>query len=228
MQYLKDRTRLINNSRKISTSLFALIIVCFFLPFVTVSCSGGSQQAFPYKVEFSGMEMATGKNIDISSSPAYGYANTLSRAFSGFSSSANNQPTTQHTPSFTPAVFALAAAMSGVIVGWMNLQKRYVVHTAIGVSGFLLMLFLRASVLEEVDKNSRMMGASVFGASFFTDFSLGFWLVLFLFLAVASFNGWVLYRQTPMAVSDYVISNEIKTKPDMPDTREEKPKEGDS
>jgi hypothetical protein len=198
MQDTKNVPNLISNSKKISTSLFVLIIICFFLPFVTISC-GAPNQAGSMQVEMSGIEMATGKNVSSSSFPYAGYADSLAKAFSPNGSSSSSQPSSSNSfsvPSSTPAIVAFVAAIAGLISSLMNLRKRILLHTGLGVAGFISLLLLKSGTVEEVQKSSKALGYPAIGYPSFTPkFEIGFWLSLFLFLAVAFFNGWILYEK---------------------------------
>jgi hypothetical protein len=53
--------KVLANTKKISASMFALVFICFFLPFVTISCENRPI------VQFSGLELTTGKTLEMPS-----------------------------------------------------------------------------------------------------------------------------------------------------------------
>jgi hypothetical protein len=210
MQNYKDISHFINDSKKISTSLFIAIVICFFLPFATVSC-GVDNQAGSIRIEMTGVEMATGKNIDSSSLPYVGYADSILKAFSQNSSGSTSQassPKSFSIPSSSPAIFAFVTAIAGLISSFMNLRKRILLHTGLGGAGFVLLLLLKSNTVEEVQKSSKALGYSSLGyPSFIPEFEIGYWLSLFLFLAVAFFNGWILYEKKSNVKNDKANSS---------------------
>jgi hypothetical protein len=118
--------------RKISSSIFGLILVCFFLPFMTVSCQ--SQKIY----SFTGTQLVTGTSIEQKNS--FGGSSTKQQV--------NGEPL---------AFLALACSIAGVGVGLSNWKKGPKVSIGIAIAGVILMLLLKSKVDTDVFSQGRGM-----------------------------------------------------------------------
>jgi hypothetical protein len=121
------------SSKKISASLFALILVCFFLPFVTVSCENRPV------LQLSGIELTTGKTI-------------ANPTFTG-------RTQKQDIPPNVGAVLAFTAAGIGLGISFTKVQKASMISTVSGAAGALLLLLMKSGIDGELAKQ----GAGIAG-----------------------------------------------------------------
>jgi hypothetical protein len=116
------------SSKKISASFFALILVCFLLPFVTISCENRPV------VQLSGLEMTTGKTV-------------ASQTFSG-------RKRAQRIPSDGRTILAFLAAGIGLWASLSNVKRDSSIPLGCGFSGSLLLLLLKAGIDGQVSSQS--------------------------------------------------------------------------
>ncbi|MBW4616223.1 MAG: hypothetical protein KME21_23705 [Desmonostoc vinosum HA7617-LM4] len=126
--------KLLENGKKVSASLFAVILICFFLPFVTVSCD--NRPVF----QMSGVEMATGKTV--STPDIFG-----------------SQTQSQKIPGDSRAALVFAAAALGIGTSLIKIRKSSLISAGIGAFGLVMLLSLKS----EIDKQIINNGASYAG-----------------------------------------------------------------
>lgn len=155
--------------KKISASMFALILICFFLPFISVSCQGSNV------LTMSGLQMATGVEMAAPSSSFGGYP-----GMSGLSSQAQ----TQKIPGTPAAGLAFCAAGAGLAATLLlkNRKQKHLVPAITSGVGFLLLLWIKSSTDDSILKQGSGMVQVNYGT--------GFWLAFLLFLGAAGLNGY--------------------------------------
>lgn len=125
--------KLLKNGKKLSASLFALVLICFFLPFVTISCDNRPVG------EISGIELATGKTV---SAPTF-----------------TGQTRGQNIPGDGRAVLVFVAAAVGIGTSLIRVRRSFLVSAGVGVFGLLMLL----SIKSEMDKQMIEQGAGYTG-----------------------------------------------------------------
>jgi hypothetical protein len=157
--------------KKISASMFALILICFFLPFITISCQ--SQDV----ITMTGLQMATGVEISV--------PNSLPTNLSSIDS-LSSLTESKKIPGNSTAVLAFCTAAAGLTTTLLlkNRQQKYLIPAISGGLGTLLLLFLKSNTDDSVLKQGSGMIKINYG--------LGFWLALILFLGAAGLNGYQL------------------------------------
>jgi hypothetical protein len=166
-----------NPLKFISPSMFAVIIICFFLPFTTVSC-----QNTPV-VTMTGYQLATGTTIEKTS----GLGNSLTSGLNSLASLSGNSASSkaageQKVPGTPLAGIILAMACAGVAVSFVAIRQQAMIQAAIGAIGTFLLLFLKSQVDEQTLKQGQGMLQNSYG--------MGYWGSLILFLGAAVFNGY--------------------------------------
>ncbi|MDO8671155.1 MAG: hypothetical protein Q7O66_06950, partial [Dehalococcoidia bacterium] len=116
-------------AKKLSPALFVLIIVFFFLPFVSVTC-GGTKAA-----TLSGMQLVTGTTIE---QPA-GFGQKSSAREIGA------EPT---------AIAAIALAVMGLVFSSSKGARGAAFTAIVGVAGALSLLFLKTRIDGEIQKQA--------------------------------------------------------------------------
>ncbi|TVQ55205.1 MAG: hypothetical protein EA366_11135 [Spirulina sp. DLM2.Bin59] len=148
--------------KRISASMFVIILLCFFFPFVTVSC-GNTQVA-----ELSGIQLVTGSKVE-------------TPEFAGGEEIETVRPNTQ-------ALVALAAAGVGLGTSFLKFHRSVLVTAGSGALGTIMLLSLKSGI----DKSLLERGAGFAGlAGLRVTYGLGFWGSLLLFIAAAAFNIWL-------------------------------------
>lgn len=107
-----------NQSNKLSLSTYGLILVCFFLPFVTVSCQGHEV------VTLSGVQLVTGSTVE-------------SPDFFGKGKS-------ERIPAEPVAVFTLLCAIAGLAASSMKGRTGIGAAATTAIVGLILLLLLKA------------------------------------------------------------------------------------
>ncbi|MBD2325589.1 hypothetical protein [Alkalinema sp. FACHB-956] len=183
---------------KVSPALFALILICFFMPFVTISCKGPGQE-IPL-VKMTGFEVATGKKIASPNLNALGSPDTSANSLPNSGSSKQNSKEPENkVPGNALAGVAFAVACAGVALGFVAVQQQMLIQAAIGGLGAIVLLFLKLGIdgglAEELKKSGNGNGASLGLENMIgTTYEIGYWLSLLLFIAAAGWNGYLYWQ----------------------------------
>jgi hypothetical protein len=148
---------------RISGGLFGLVLVSFFMTFVTVSCMGET-------VKVSGIETVTG--VVVQQSPLSGATSTRSPI--GYSGSAD----TESFGIFPKLAFGAAAAGLLFSFAFGRTAMRPAICGAVGV---VTLLIFRAQLMAEARDE---------GVPNLVDVASGFWLAVIFFSGAALYNGW--------------------------------------
>ncbi|HWC31950.1 MAG TPA: hypothetical protein VG709_02360 [Actinomycetota bacterium] len=174
--------------RVVSPALFAVVVVCFFLPFVTIACNE------------QGAGLAEGLE-DLGATPQPGAAQELERTFTGWHLVTGNtdedeaaappaeglpgqQPTGRVRDSQPIAIASLAVAVLGIALSWLALWIGPVAGATLGIAGVILLFVLKSNIEGIVPGGQFQL---------FVDFrwELGFWLAMVAFALAAA---WSIYR----------------------------------
>lgn len=147
-----------------SPSIFALIVLCFFLPFLDISCSGETIETL------SGIELAVGKTLK---DPAV-------------SSSINAD--NDRTDAEPLAIAALACGIVGLAVSFAKNIMGTLAATVMGLAGSITTLWLKFKLDSDIAELSKELGQLVQ-----IEYKIGYWLVLLLFLVAVGLNGLLLF-----------------------------------
>lgn len=135
-------------TKKVSASLFALIVICFFMPFVSISCQNLSI------LKLSGIELVTGTTMN---TPNLG-----------------SQSEQEKIPPDARAIFALTAAAVGLGTSFSQKRRSTLFSAISAVIGFSSLLWLKSSIDTEIAKQgSDFMGIKVtYESGFWSAFLL--------------------------------------------------------
>jgi hypothetical protein len=148
----------------ITPSLYGIIIICFFLPFVIVSCEGKTIQ------EFTGMQMAVGTTV---------------QTFSG----SQEEETYNYRVNPDPcASIALIITIIGLILG-LSGKGREILLTAASAIGVIMLLLVRSNVVKEMTKQGMQMLNIEFGAAYYISIILFLIAALFNLFQLATMGG---------------------------------------
>jgi len=177
-----------NEAKKLSPAVFGLAIICFFLPFTHISCSGERV------VTLTGVQLVTGTTIG---DPETDFAQTNGGPLIRPS---DVKPQDREDEKIDPeplAIFALCSAIAGLCLSFVR-DKKWTIATAIaGAVGLILLLLLKAKIDNDVLKE----GEGILQV----EYALGFWLLLVLFLCAIGLNA---YLYLPESKEEQVLSTE--------------------
>jgi zinc-ribbon domain len=161
---------------KVSPVLFLVTVLCFLLPFVTVSCNGQKIATF------SGTDLAFGTTIN------------QPQAQQPFGFPQPRRGSGERVKAEPVATMAFLCAIAGIGLSFLAIRLA-LVPAITGALGTLLLFALQLKLNDDISK--RAQGA------FQLDFQAGFILALLLFIAAAGWNGWLFFmsRRPGMAAS---------------------------
>lgn len=179
-----------NEAKKFSPAVFGLAIICFFLPFTHISCSGERVATL------TGIQLVTGTTI--------GNQETDSAQTNGgpFIRPSDVRPQDREDGKIDPeplAIFALCSTIAGL---WLSFRrgKEWAIATAVaGGVGLILLLLLKAKIDNDVLKEGEGIVQ--------VEYAFGFWLLLVLFLSAIGLNA---YLCLPENKEEQVLSVESK------------------
>lgn len=134
-----------NPVKKISPPLFALTLICFCLPFITISCR---QEQI---TTLNGIELATGKTVKPPS-------------FFGEKTKEQKIP---------PEPFAALAFFSGIVglgTSFIKAKKSAIAPAGAGTAGFILLLMLKSKIDDEIVKQGQGLFLVSYGFGFWMAF----------------------------------------------------------
>ncbi|MBW4571923.1 MAG: hypothetical protein KME31_29095 [Tolypothrix carrinoi HA7290-LM1] len=131
--------------RKISPALFTLTLICFFLPFITVSCR---QEEI---ATLNGIDLAIGKTV---------------RQPSIF----GNQSKEEKIPADPLATIALISGVIGLGTSFIKAKKSAIAPAGAGIVGFILLLMLKSKIDSEIVKQGQGLLLVSYGFGFWLAF----------------------------------------------------------
>lgn len=144
--------------KTLSPALFGLIIFCFFLPFVNLSCSGQTIMSL------TGFQLITGADVD----PGNGLFDGMQEQDVKKDEKVNSQPM---------AILAFLAALAGLGLSFIKKKVTAITNAVISVLGFLFLILLKINMDGEVDLSGQYVIT--------LDYQFGYWFTLLLFIAGA-------------------------------------------
>lgn len=153
--------------KKLSPALFVLIIICFFMPFVNLSCSGQTIMSL------TGFQLITG--ADIKDQNMFGEMN-------------GTQTKQEKVESQPLALFALLAAIAGLGLSFIRKKSLAIVNVVVSALGAVFLLLLKFNL----DGDAELGGQNVITL----DYQAGYWLAFLLFLAGAVLF-WLIFSEKP-------------------------------
>ncbi|HEX2030951.1 MAG TPA: hypothetical protein VHL78_06080 [Actinomycetota bacterium] len=169
--------------KAISPALFAVVVICFFLPFFTVACSAG---------DLGQLGEQLGGDFELPASEE------LEQTVTGWDLVIGNTEeaaaeATDETPAQTEAeadgrpdvyaVVAFAAAVLGIGLSFLRRPLGPILAVGLGLLGAIFLFLLRSRLTGQIPAQAR--------AFIEVRTEYGFWLALLFFLAAA---GWGVYR----------------------------------
>lgn len=167
-----------DNIKKFSPALFGLIIFCFFLPFVNLSCSGQTIMSL------TGFQLMTGAEVEAGD------------MFGGFDMSEQEKTESENVDPQPMAILAFIMALVGLGLSFIGKKASAITTAVISVLGFLFLILLKVNMDGDVDLSGQYIIT--------LDYQFGYWFSMILFIAGA-FIAWKIYSEPPFDAS--VISD---------------------
>ena len=152
--------------KKFSPGFYGVIILCFFMPFVNLTCSGQKIKSL------SGFQLITGTEVK---------ANEMFGELSE-----NNEPREKNEVDPQPlALFALISAVAGLGLSFIRKKIITLITAAISVLGFILLILLKVIL----DGDAKLSAQNVLTL----DYQFGYWLAVLLFIGSAIIQ-WFIFK----------------------------------
>jgi hypothetical protein len=167
---------------KISPALFALVVLCFFLPFISISCqnpmSGGEMEL----VKMNGLEVAMGKEIKMPGANSMGLPSSQTRT----------KPQSVEGNPIAGIVFGIACA--GIAVGFIAVPQQYIVQAGLAGIGAVMLIMLKLTVDSNLASELKKVGGSM-STPIVATYGMGYWLAFLSFLGAVGFNSYFIYQE---------------------------------
>ena len=164
-----------NGAKKFSPAIFGIALICFFLPFMNVSCQGQKIATL------TGIQLVTGTTIQQPELPSL---------FGG-----KKQVQKPEKVAGEPlAILVLLSAVVGLGLSFLKGRKSSIAPAIIGVAGLILLLLLKA----ELDNDILSEGQGILQL----EYGIGFWLTFLLFLFAAGLNGFLFSQRKKLQEGD--------------------------
>lgn len=152
-----------------SPAMFAVVAVCFVLPFVSFACSG--QRI----LTFSGLQLVTGTEVSSQEIQEDIFGGDPGEIFGTPSTPAEDE--TERVEPEGLAILALAAAVLGAAGGFMKGRARSTWSTIAAVGGALSLLALKIKLDGDIEEEGEGIVS--------LEYRFGFWIALVLFVVLA-------------------------------------------
>lgn len=145
--------------KRLSPAFFVVIVICFFLPFTTFTCSGS-------EMTLSGINYVTGTEANYSATEEF-----------------SNMLQTEKVEPEPYIIGAFVLAILGVFLSFMNVKKGALFNLLAGFIGVLLLALFQLEIDNKIDKID-LKGLGIITV----DYNIGFWLAMILFIVILFSN----------------------------------------
>ena len=169
--------------KKFSPAAFALIVICFFLPFVNLTCSGQTIMSL------TGIQLITGAEYK-----AQGMFNQEGMFDDQSEQQTGMQTKNQDIDAQPMAFFALLFAVVGLVLSFIKNRVMAIITIVASVLGAICLLLLKANI----DSDASMQGQGVIQI----EYQFGYWFAFLLFI-VGAVLGWFNSKESggPVTIS---------------------------
>ena len=175
---------LVAYARKLSPAPFGLVLLCFFLPFVHVSCSGERVTTF------SGFQLVTGTEVsdaDISKS--------MGRSMGMGTGLPPELRSSSERRKVGPELWAVAAfltAIAGLAISFIKDRRGWIGGVIAGSVGAVMLLLLKLKIDNDVVREGRKLGREFGKGLLEVQYATGYHLALLVFIGAAALHGYFL------------------------------------
>ena len=182
--------RVTDETRRRSPIVFAIIAICFVLPFVSFSCAGQQYATM------SGIDLVRGAKVTVDSKALKELNDSLDQSFGNagtLDSTSSTEPQSEDTDPELWAIVALAAAVIGIAAGFTRDRLRTLASVVAAAVGVISLAVLHSSLSGDFDIPKEAQALVGF------EYRFGYWIVVILFLLLAIAHGLVL-RSPPKSL----------------------------
>jgi hypothetical protein len=173
---------------KISPALFALVVLCFFMPFISISCQNPMSGGDIELVKMNGLEVAMGKEIKMPGGDSMGLPSSKTTT--------KNSSKPQSVPSNPIAGIIFGIACAGIAVGFIAVPQQYIVQAGLGSLGALMLVVLKLTVDSNLASElKKASGGSTMNMPIVATYGMGYWLAFLSFLGAVGLNGYFIYQE---------------------------------
>jgi hypothetical protein len=162
--------------KKLSPALFGIIIFCFFLPFINLSCGGQKVMSL------TGFQLITG--TEYKPSGMFDQQNMFGDEDIDMTNQKSEQIEAQPF-----ALFAFLAAIVGLLLSLFKNKTTALLSMIVSVSGCIFLILLKV----DIDNDAAISGQGMQGI-IQVDYQFGYWLVFLLFMLGAVVQ-WLLFKE---------------------------------
>jgi len=137
---------MLKSARQTSPALFGITLICFFLPFVTISCQQETLKTF------SGIQLATGSTMQVATP--------------------TGRIQEQKIPGDPLAALAIISSIVGLGTSLIKARKTVIASAGSGAAGALLLLMLKSKLDDEAIKQGGGLILINYGLGFWLAFLL--------------------------------------------------------
>jgi hypothetical protein len=162
-------------SRERSPFMFLVVGLCFFLPFISISCSGQRIATM------SGFQLVTGADVEVEESFLEEMEQLENLGGTADPNAQTPTPAPEETDPSVWAIVALAAAVLGVLVGFVTKGRtRAVGSLAAALAGLVGLIALRFDLGSDVSDAEGLVSV---------DYRIGYWIAALLFAVLGVAHG---------------------------------------
>jgi len=164
--------------KKNSPAFYGIILICFFLPFVNLSCSGQTIMSL------SGFQLITGTEVK--------QPNMFGQDMLEQDNMADKK--SEEIEAQPMALFAFLAALVALLVSLIKKKSVTIINVVMSTLGFIFLLLLKFSIDGDSALNSAGQGVISL------DYQFGYWFSFLLFLAGAVLSWMIFSEKTPKEI----------------------------
>ncbi|HCY76705.1 MAG TPA: hypothetical protein DHV28_12365 [Ignavibacteriales bacterium] len=158
--------------KKSSPFLFGLILLCFFLPFVNLSCSGQTIMSL------TGFQLITGAEVK---QPDMFGQNMMGQ-------NDNMDKENEEVSSQPMALLAFIAALAALLISLMKKKTTALINIVISVLGVIFLFLLKFNIDGDAKLNTTGQGIITL------DYQFGYWFSILLFIGGAVLS-WLIFNE---------------------------------
>lgn len=153
---------------KIPPAFFVIIIICFFLPFVRITCN--NQEV----ATMTGFKLATGGEIKLKGPQL---PDSLSEGKVEGSMEFKQETGQDDRNPEIFAILTLACAVIGLIISILMMKKKSIIPAVIGIVGFVMLLLLKFDMDGDMSEEGQGM--------IILEYMYGYWIAFICFILAA-------------------------------------------
>ncbi len=158
--------------KKLSPALYGVIVFCFVLPFVNLTCSGQTVMSL------TGFQLITGADLDKNMFNSQGMFNQQGM---------QEEPSSKESVEAQPmALFAFLSALVALAISFVKRKATALICMLVSVLGALFLLFLKISMDSDVSTSGQGIVQ--------LEYQFGYWFSFLLFIAGAVIQ-WMIYKE---------------------------------